>query len=660
MPTVQSQPTTSSPATSVKFIPGEVPDPGEIYSRYQALSLYYGSRNDCLDSLQTFFSGTQWSDTKDTKAIEEELLLTLNYARRAVLWHTALFHKAPFRVDIPGSADKEDPASARREKYLRSIASSPTFRRMQRRAELGTSKYGYSIVQVIWKPEVARKISHEVGGAEGVETKTQTIYDRAPIVFRTVNPRRFYPRYRTYDDPDDFLYVIKYDPKRLVEDLAQEYKQKLQATAEEGGSIGTCDLVEYWDDTHYILLALTRLMVEGDKPDSTVELVTPHLLVKKEHGYGRPPFFVLVNVNADNDEDPTYGGCISEVELIQESNKHLNLIFSLSATEIARRIHPPVVYKSDNPQQDPTNIKVGAGEVITIGEDEDLDVLEWKGIPAAVQNHMLHTMRALQDLSGLPKTSLAEQEAPSGIGLRLAFAAVEMTLPLKVPEREDWLRGIFEFVLYITDKKLAANTAIKAVAPQGKSVILRKSDVKDEHNCTVKFGNIMPRDKIQYEQHIIYLLKTDTISLRDALEMLEDIEDPDETIERIRKEHQDPLLHPELAATLKALQEPTQPTGRQPGQAAAGPPGPPGMGMPGGAPGALRGGGAGAVPQGARRRPPPGGGLKFNAAPPVPQLPSMPTQRNAPFLQRGVPPNLGQVFPGGPGVNVGPPIEEQY
>ncbi|HID11586.1 MAG TPA: hypothetical protein EYP17_09855 [Candidatus Latescibacteria bacterium] len=125
---------------------------------------------------------------------------------------------------------------------------------------------------------------------------------------------------------------------------------------------------------------------------------------------------------------------------------------------------------------------------------------------------------------------------------------------------------------------------------------------------------------------MVYLYKTGVISHRTALEWLDDVPDPEAELERIRREHEDSELDPQMAVLVRqaAGEEKTRQPPRQP----------------------------------LKRQEEPG---RYNAAPPVPTLPSMPTQRNAPFLQRGEIPNfrqLGGLAPGrGPGVNPGPPME---
>jgi len=326
-------------------------DTDELYSRFQVMKSAYGNRDARLDDIELFFDGTHW-EQEEAELDEEDIRVTLNYARRAVLWHVAYLTQQPPRVDVPTSPAEPDPSADRREKYLRAVAGSAPFRRAHRRAEMSANKYGYGVIQALWAPPEGQPKSKELTTAEGSSAASSVkVHTKMPFVFRTLNPRKFYPRYRTYDRPDDFLYVFRHDPDRLVEDIEDRYGVSLAPTSTKASTPGgTCDLVEYWDDERYRLLAITQELVqEGEGRNVTTQVEeTIHVLEEKKNPYGRPPFFVLPNVVADPDDDPTDEGSLSEVELIRDTNRHLNLLMSLTATEIVKRIHPPVAYKSDD------------------------------------------------------------------------------------------------------------------------------------------------------------------------------------------------------------------------------------------------------------------------------------------------------------------------
>lgn len=594
-------------------------DLSTAYTRFLELSLHYSNRNAVLDELALFFDGTQWESnpSEDELDADEEVRVTLNYARKSVLWHVGLLTGKPPRVDVPNSP-KPDAAARNRERYLRALLASVDFRRAYRRIEVSANKYGYGVLQALWTPGEAEEV--EMAKAENSQVATaKKVYHQQPFTMRALDPRHFYPCYKTFDKPDDMLYAFRFDPDRLVEDIEDQYDVVLVPTEVVSGSRGSCDLIEMWSDTQYLLFAITTTM-EVDESGALVAVSKPTILKDESHSYGRPPFFVLLNFIADPDSDPTDGGSLSEVALVKDTNKHLNLIVTLMATEIATRIHPPAVYTTDEPQTDVKAIRMGAGEVITIGAEETLEAMDWSGVPQTVSEHRDAIMQALRDFSGLPNTSLGSTGAgTSGIGMRLAYAVLEMILPLKLPERVEWLQDVLSHMLRVTHKHLGEHDSIAFWATPKLQAQIMKADISKDFYCSVKFGNLIPRNRIEEEQHITYLHKTGLISLRTALEMLEDVVDPDAEIERIRIEHKDAILDPETAAAIEGAKQAGQPPPPQP---------------------------AGPAPT----------GLKNDAAPPVPQMPSMPTQQNAPFLERGQTPNLS---PSRPGVNVGPPEENQ-
>jgi len=594
-------------------------DVHEAYARFLTLQMHYSTRNASLDELAQFFDGGHWEtspeDMQEELDATEDVRLTLNYARKSVLWHVGLLTGKPPRVDVPNASDTSE-GSGKRERYLRALIASVPFRRAYRRAEVSANKYAYGVLQVLWDPGESE--AEDLPRAEGsTEPTSRKAYHRQPFRFRTLDPRDFYPCYRTFDSPDDFLYAFRFDEHRLVEDIEDQYDVILLPTDIAPGSRGTCDLIELWTDTHYLLFAVTARKEMNEEGD-VVDVKLPTVLVDESHPYGRPPFFVLLNFVVDPDKDPTYEGSISEVDLVRDTNKHLNLIVSLMATEIATRIHPPLVYQTDEPQQAPGDIRIGAGEVIPIGAEEQLTPMKWEGVPQTVAEHRNAIMQALRDFSGLPNTSLGSTGAgSSGIGMRLAYAVLEMILPLKLPERTEWMQDVLSHVLKVTHSQLSPKDVISFWASKDLQARIQKEDISKDFFCEVTFGNLIPRNRIEEEQHVVYLHKTNVISRRTALEMLEDIKDPDAELERIRKENKDGGLDPEKAMAVQQAmgggQSPAPPTGQ-----------------------------------------PPPSGLKNDAAPTVPQLPSMPTQKNAPFLERGTTPNIA---PSRPGVNVGPPME---
>ena len=618
-----------------------------LYSLFMEVQNAYGERDEVLQEIDDFFQGFHW----ETEAQEDsdDLQITLNYTKLSILKHIGYLTGTQPRVDVPHWASKNRGAASKREAYLRYVLDKQLWPIWAEKVEWDANKFGFAVIRVLWDIKKANRKYKEVKGAEG--STRQIEYRNLPWDIMCVRPTNFYPVYRTFEKPDDFLAVFRYDPDRLVEDVEEKYGVKLQTMGNAPGSRGTCDLVECWTDDEYILFASTQYIEENESTGQSHLNRTIVVVHQEKHSYGRPPFFVLVNYG-DPHKDPTQDGSISDVQLVEDANRHLNLVYSLTAQEIVRRIHPPITYKAGadgSHRHSPSDIRMGAGEVIPIGDEEELEAVKWDGVPQTVRDHTADTLRAMEDFSAQPHTAMAGEEAASGVGMRLAYANLELALVLKIPRRVATFERLFTWMLQITYNKLEENGLLRM--PTG---TLLKADIDEEYSCMVKYGYLLPRDKIEYEQHVAYLFKLELISMRTALEWLEDVEDPDAEMELLKKEKQDAVLNPEsvmLQAQAKQAQQEAAGAEQQQSQSQPQP-------GAGGGPVQTGTGPFAGMGQGGDLS-----GVKNNAAPPVPQSPAMPTGRNVPFLNRGQAPNYSQaVGPSGTGYQgryKGPPMEEQ-
>ena len=611
-----------------------------LYAKFLSISQHYAARNAVLDELDQFFGGDQWED--DT-SMDEELELcrtTWNYARMAVMRHVALMVHTPPRVDVAG--DGEDRSARARETFLRAAFSADhLWRPWGQGVELNASKLSYGVLKAEWIPkrELDTKQVEATAGKNAPESAARsiTVIREMPLKFTNVPPKNFYPIYADtdYNDANDILFCFREIPDQMVAYLELKFGKSLQPTAQKVvGIMETCKVVEYWDAENYCIFAVTRLIKENDKNESTpVFLVEP-----TAHKYGRVPFFVLQNI-PDANKNPTEDGSISDVELIREPNKHMNLMNTIIATSIYVNAMPPMVYKSDTGHEYMDRIRGGAGEVIPLGTDEELEFKTWQGQPEIVTRHLKDTVKSMEDLGNLSYSSLAGDQPASGVGQQLNYANTELTLALKTNPRVSTLQEVGRFLLHMADEYLADNDRINfsqldrmksAESPAFLEVNLWRKDVQGATTCFVSYGDVMPRDKTKIEQHIAYLYAQGVISLRTALEHVSYVPDPAAEMNQIRTEIKDLELDPQKHALyLQAKQ-----MGQQK---------PPSSPTP--TPSTFDN----------QRR---AAGVKFDAAPPVPSTPEMPTSTNAPGLARSVSPNLNQMFPQRPGVYQGPPVEE--
>lgn len=548
--------------------------PDKVQELFLELEPEYSDRNTTLDRYESFFDGKHW-DEQESSVESSSFQLVFNFCRAIVIKYSALLAKPP-RFRLP--SDGQDFRVRHRELFLQAIrdAMAPAWSDV----EFNASKLSFGVLQVLWEPGPDQPESVSIG--EGEDISRTDRYTESPFVFRSIPPKRFYPVYRTFDKPDDFLYVIRYDPNRLVEDLEQRYGVSLQPTSYDSGqwgSEGTCDLIEYWDDEDYHLVALTKFFMQ-DKHGKRIDSSSAVSLKEFAHKYHRVPFFVLQNIRNPN-YDPTFEGSLGDIDSIYELNKHYNLVMSEAAEEIVTNIHRPLTYKSDDHQQDPTKLEMSPGAVYPIGAEESLDPVAWQPMPDAVRQHIEMTLGGIMDLSFLGQSGFGSYPTgASGVGLRLVLQSLEQILMLKLPLRIEALRGICKHVLRTARGRLKEDEAlsfwVKDSTGRFGQAVIEVEDIGTDTFVDISYENLIPRDEMSFQQNEIYKYKTGAQSLWTTLDHL-GFDDPDSEIELIKEEMQDDVLNPEKAAMIlqaKQLPGTAQPETR-PVQ-----PGPPMQGAP--------------------------------------------------------------------------------
>lgn len=625
----------------------------DIWHLYQQRKTAYAERNADIDDHRNLFDGHHWSTelTDEEQTTEDVYQLVVNYCRSVVLHFTGALAAAPrFRVPRPSDAERAHKAEVR-ERWLAGLRD-PLLRAWSD-VEVDASKTRCGVLQIIWDPDAPTR-----GDGDAV------VYQGNPFIFRSVDPKKFYPCYRTDDGPNDFFYVIREDPDRLIEDLEEQYGIPLQSAEHEPGTEGACTVVEYWDKDHYYLVALTHRDVT--KPDSRgrKEIVREEhnvLLKGGKHTYPAIPFFVLQNIR-DPHKDATFEGSLSDVEAVAALNKHADQLLSEHAEEILLQIHRPLVYKTDDPQADAAELVATPGAVFTIGADEDVSPLEWPPEPEMVRNHWSWTKDAIDDMSFLPRT--AQGELPAGVSgqsMSIANTPLQRILELKKPRRIETLKAIAAFLLNMAEAKGAPIVTWCTVGTQLEETRITKDFIGEDYYVDITWRNMLPRDEIAYEAHQAYLFKTGVQTLPTTLDKL-GIEWVESEVKQLLEEYVDPKINPERAMAyasavmaLKQLEEQKGPPGAAQQPAAPQPGMPPEgaeqqlqaeMQQPGMAPTGTSGAVQGTPPQGA-----------LPVRPPAPSFQQMQMEgRLTPFGPReqfgaGALP----LRPQGPGVNTGIP-----
>jgi len=562
----------------------------EVYStvatKFNLVKAGMADRNTAILTRRNWFDGNHWAEPSpgNEETSENQFRLVINYCKRVVLDFAGMLSRSPIpRVPIPVSeipGDVDVTRAKKREALL--MIAWPDFLEAWQRAELNAGKCGYGVIQVLWDPSVTPDEEIEetptapapaVTPIEGngqpptpPPAATQPVksrrYSELPMKFRSIKPEDFYPVYRTFDKSDDFLYVFRYEQNRLLADLEQRYDISLQATGtDESTSEATANLLEVWDAENYALFAET--LVEDPLPVGAVSGLAARLrrvlrgkaysthytaLTHKKHGYKRIPFWVLQNV-VDPDGNPAADGSLSDIDDIALLNEHLNLMRSEQAEEIVTNIHRPMVYKSPDHSQEPRSLSMTPGAVYPIGDDEDLEPLNYAPQPEYIQLHIADIERSIRFMSFLGDAGFGEFGAgTSGVSARIALTPMQRILELKMPPRIYCLRGIASFILRCFEARLGSDARLQAwVRTRGKqysNIVVTPGDIKGDYYADVVYGNLLPRDDDSHQQNEGYKHGAGIQSLYRTIENLGE-EDPLTEMKRLEQEANNVSLQPE-------------------------------------------------------------------------------------------------------------------
>ena len=535
-----------------------------VVNNFRIREAHYSHRNERIWNRRRWYSGDHWTKDAQEGVEEDAVELVFNYVRNIVLRFVATFVRHPRpRVPVPTTPETgAEDAAQNRERFL--LAIWPDIKRAWRDVELNAAKCAYGIFHAVWDPPTATEV--KIG--RGEDQTTQSVYTSSPVRFRSVKPEMFYPIYRTYDHPDDFLYIFFHEPRRLARDLELKYGVSLMAqqmdqsratdTSTVSGSEPTVELVAYWDTELYILVAISKIVEFGEvtrargllpPKQELIETEQYAVLEFMEHELPRIPFWVLQNIRTP-DFDPTFQGSISDIDDIIDLNKHYNWIVSEEADEIATHIHRPLFYLSDEHQQNPNDLKFTPGAVNPIGApgDEEITSIPWDPEPGFVQQHLDRTLENMKEIAFLGEPGFGNlPPGTSGVAAKVALTPMEQIIELKLPQRQDLLQSVCKFVLQIFEEN-AEDTKfqgyVKGEMNQFGTVDISADDVKQNYFVQIDYGNMLPQDDTGKEQNEVYKFKTGTQSLMRSLDNM-NVVDPQSEISRIKDEGMDPELNPE-------------------------------------------------------------------------------------------------------------------
>jgi hypothetical protein len=152
------------------------------------------------------------------------------------------------------------------------------------------------------------------------------------------------------------------------------------------------EVVERWTTETFELLRGDRLERSGPNP------------------YGWVPF-----VHVPNLQPPNQFWGVSDLQDVIAINRELDERLSDQADVIRYHADPPTVFKGVT---DHSDLAVGPGTVWDIPADATVELLEWKGQPPAVQEHIQRIKQALYEISETPQTAFGDSgRLLSGVAL---------------------------------------------------------------------------------------------------------------------------------------------------------------------------------------------------------------------------------------------------
>jgi hypothetical protein len=198
--------------------------------------------------------------------------------------------------------------------------------------------------------------------------------------------------YKVFWDPDDGqVRCLGVDPYTFFAAWAPDDPSVL-VRAETAYAVGGDEVVERWTTETFELLRGDRLERSGPNP------------------YGWVPF-----VHVPNLQPPNQFWGVSDLQDVIAINRELDERLSDQADVIRYHADPPTVFKGVT---DHSDLAVGPGTVWDIPADATVELLEWKGQPPAVQEHIQRIKQALYEISETPQTAFGDSgRLLSGVAL---------------------------------------------------------------------------------------------------------------------------------------------------------------------------------------------------------------------------------------------------
>ncbi len=264
------------------------------------------------------------------------------------------------------------------------------------------------------------------------------------------------------------------------------------------------------------------------------------------------PFIEFPNTVQGDEHEPR-----NSIDKISELNLYLDQLLSQRADVIKKWSNPPIIDAGSG--VDPAKIKTtlgGDGGIIPINRNGDIRMLLWQGTMPEISEQITEVKDTMYDLSGKPRSAYGQTVTnQSGVMTNLA-----LTPTLQSNELRETLWGAAMVTLnkrilqlyeeFASNRDIAFKGVRAGKTPKSSrffEVSIKGKEIEGWYESRIKWPSAVRTDDPAFVQMELSKLqsKPQAQSIYDTLENL-GVEDVESHIDRIRAEHEDPRIHPEI------------------------------------------------------------------------------------------------------------------
>ncbi len=385
------------------------------------------------------------------------------------------------------------------------------------------------------------------------------------VRWESCTPENFYPVY----DGNEIVEVI-YVTRRLTRGLKLAYPHLAAQIYSDDGMEHVYDEASTWSR---VSAGVTDALGPGGESDHRAETQLGYTTVldyydntgawlrlmgdavhRQNLNYPIPeiPFIEVVNGIQGEGREPT-----NSIDSLAELNMYYNQLISQRADVIKKWSNPPIIDRGTGVAAATIKSVLGGdGGVLPINPRGDLQLLTWQGSMPEISEQMAEAKEAMYDLSGKPRSAFGQTITnQSGVMTNLA-----LTPTLQSNEMRETLWGfalmrLNDRVLRLYEKFSKGREISFKGTRQGKTaksnvgfeVTIKGSEINGWYENRIKWPSAIRVDDPAFVQTELSKLqaKPQAQSIYDTLENL-GIENVEAYIDRIRAEHEDPRIHPEI------------------------------------------------------------------------------------------------------------------